>query len=79
MTRVVVVLSDGSTKTIAEGVLRIEVGSGLQVGTAVQLSVVEGNVILSAPEGEIPTSDPGVAGALWVDFASGGSLKVSAG
>ncbi len=74
MSRVVIVDDDGSERTLADGAsVRWEPGTALQFGSTVSLTVLDGNLILS---GAIPTSDPGVAGAI---YESLGFLRVSAG
>lgn len=55
-------------------VLVIEDTGVLALGTGVNVSVSGTNVILAG----LPTTDPGVTGALWVDATANKTLKLSA-
>lgn len=59
--------ADGRETVLADGdgvTLRIEIGGGLELGTSVKLTVVQGALTVS---GDDAFGDPGVRGAIYVD------------
>lgn len=63
----------GNEQVVADGgKIAVEDGGTVDLGAAVTLSVSGTNVLITG----LPTSDPSVAGALWINS---GVLTVSAG
>ena len=65
------IASGASTTAIAEAIVAADIAA-----TAADVIVDAANISLDGANATLPTSDPGVAGALWADTLA---VKVSAG
>lgn len=70
--RVTFIGDDGRTKVLGDGVLRIELGSGLDLGAALRVRVTDGAVTISGPDA---LASPSAPGALYID--ANGFLRVN--